>query len=71
VGFLGRFILGTMGHRKFGRGHIVSGRPITPPNFFAFFFGQVDFLDVRVDLLRERAEGGDGGIVLLIYECHL
>jgi len=29
--YLGRFILGTKGPRKFARGHIVTGRPITPP----------------------------------------
>ena len=29
--FLGRFILGTRGPRKYVRGRIVSGRPITPP----------------------------------------
>jgi len=27
----GRFIWGTMGSRKFVSGHIVSGRPVTPP----------------------------------------
>jgi len=31
--FLRRFILGTRGHRKFVRGQIVWGCPITPPQF--------------------------------------
>ena len=35
--FLGRLILGTMGPRKFVWGHIVSGRPITPPSRSAGF----------------------------------
>jgi len=29
--FPGRFIQGTRDPRKFARGHILSGRPVTPP----------------------------------------
>jgi len=32
IGFLGLFVFGTRGLRKYVWGHIVSGRPITPPS---------------------------------------
>jgi len=35
--FPGRFIWVTRGLRKFARGYIVSGRPVTPPYIFSSF----------------------------------